>query len=98
MKEIIDYLTKFEKKRGWDRYNRARTKEEKIELLYKEIVALLGEFGEFANIVKGCKRDKKWEIKKLKEELVDMFIFLIKISKTLNIDLEKEFFEKNEIE
>lgn len=68
-----------------------------IEPLEHLIVCMLGEFGEFSNIVKKIKRgdyvlsEKKEE---LNEEFIDMFIYLIKISNQLNIDIENEYFKK----
>ena len=73
--------------------------EDNLEVLEHLIVCLVGEMGEFANILKKCKRgdfslpDKKEE---LDEELTDMFIYLIKISNQLKVDLEKHFLEKME--
>lgn len=74
--------------------------EKNIEVLEHLIVCTLGELGEFANIVKKIKRgdftlsDKKDE---LSEEITDVFIYLLKISNQMNIDLEKEYFKKMQI-
>lgn len=74
--------------------------EQNIEALEHLIVCTLGELGEFANIVKKIKRgdftlaDKKDE---LSEEITDVFIYLLKISNQMNIDLEKEYFKKMNI-
>lgn len=60
-------------------------------------VCLIGEFGEFCNILKKVVRgdftlkDAKPE---LAEELADSFIYLIKIANQFDIDLEKEFLAK----
>lgn len=68
-----------------------------IEPLEHLIVCMLGEFGEFSNIVKKIKRgdfnlsEKKDE---LSEEFIDIFIYLIKISNQLNINIEDEYFKK----
>lgn len=97
MKKMIEYLREFDKKRMWNHYDEAKTREEKLELLQKQIVSLLGEFGEFANLVKKYRRDGTWYPEKLKEEVTDMFIFLLKISQTLEMDLEEEFYKKMKI-
>lgn len=61
------------------------------------IVCMLGEFGEFSNIVKKIKRgdfnllEKKEE---LNEEFIDMFIYMIKIANQLNINIEDEYIKK----
>ncbi|KKI86516.1 hypothetical protein WZ76_09950 [Shouchella clausii] len=68
-----------------------------IEVLEHLIVCLVGEVGEFSNIVKKIGRgdfsltDKMGE---LSDELADIFIYLIKISNQCDIDLEKSFIEK----
>lgn len=60
-------------------------------------VCLSGEFGEFCNILKKISRgdfslnEAKPE---LAEELADTFIYLIKISNQLGIDIESEFLNK----
>lgn len=63
------------------------------------IVCLLGELGEFANILKKVTRgDFSLEDVKgdLDEELVDTFIYLIKISNQFNVNLEKGYLNKLE--
>jgi NTP pyrophosphatase (non-canonical NTP hydrolase) len=73
--------------------------ENNVEALEHLVVCLVGEVGEFANVLKKCKRgdyplsDKKRE---LDEELTDIFIYLIKISNQLKVDLEKNFLDKLE--
>lgn len=61
------------------------------------IVCLLGELGEFANILKKVSRGdfSLEEVKDdLDEELVDTFIYLIKISNQFNVNLEKGYLDK----
>lgn len=68
-----------------------------IEPLEHLIVCMLGEFGEFSNIVKKIKRgdfslsEKNDE---LREEYIDMFIYMIKIANQLNINIEDEYLLK----
>lgn len=68
-----------------------------IEPLEHLIVCMLGEFGEFSNIIKKVKRgdfsldDKEEE---MKEEFIDIFIYMIKIANQLNIDIEREYISK----
>ncbi|NCD07092.1 MAG: nucleotide pyrophosphohydrolase [Spirochaetia bacterium] len=70
---------------------------ENIEVLEHLIVCMLGEFGEFSNIVKKIKRgdfsllDKKDE---LDEEFIDIFIYMIKISNQLGINIEETYLKK----
>lgn len=97
MKEIIDRLERFDKPRGWDRYNRISSEQERVEALGIETLNMLGEFGEFANELKKARRDKNFRKDLLAEELTDVFIFLLKISKVLDIDLEEEFNKKMDV-
>lgn len=71
-----------------------------IESLEHLIVCLVGEIGEFSNIVKKISRgDFTFKDKKpsLDEELTDVFIYLIKIANQCNIDLEESYKKKLEI-
>jgi NTP pyrophosphatase (non-canonical NTP hydrolase) len=70
-----------------------------IEMLEFLLISLFGEIGETANLVKKCVRGdfKLSQIEpKLEEEIADIFIYLIKISNQLNIDLEKVYLAKME--
>lgn len=61
------------------------------------IVCMLGEFGEFSNLVKKVKRGdfSLDEIREqMNEEFIDIFIYLVKIANQLNIDIEKEYLTK----
>lgn len=63
------------------------------------VVCLLGELGEFSNILKKVTRgDFSLEDVKgdLDEELIDVFIYLIKISNQFNVDLEEGYLKKLE--
>lgn len=73
--------------------------ENNLDALEHLIVCLVGEIGEFSNIVKKIRRgDFQLQQKKdeLDEELIDMFIYLIKISNQMDIDLENGFLRKLE--
>ncbi|KVX71386.1 MazG nucleotide pyrophosphohydrolase domain-containing protein [Burkholderia stagnalis] len=71
--------------------------EENIGELEHLIVCILGELGEFSNIVKKVRRgdmslaDAKGA---LDEELVDVFIYLLKMAGQFNVDLESGFLDK----
>lgn len=68
-------------------------------------IALAGEVGEFANIVKKIHRKfenlepkiEKDLIEKLREEITDVFIYVLITSNLLKMDLEKEYFKKMKI-
>lgn len=70
---------------------------ENIEVLEFLLLSLVGEVGEAANLVKKIVRgDFSLEEKKseISEELTDIFIYLLKISYQLNINLEEEYSKK----
>lgn len=70
---------------------------ENIEVLEHLIVCLIGEIGEFSNIVKKISRgDFSYEQKsnELHEELTDTFIYLIKIINQCDIDMEYHYQKK----
>ena len=94
MKEITDNLVKFDREMSWNHYENLKTKEERMQRLYIEIVNCLGELGELANLVKKCNRDNKWCVEELQEEVADTFVFLLKIAKTVDMDLKEEVLKK----
>lgn len=79
---------------------------EKYNQITKDLVGLLGEVGEFANIVKkinikiekkeNYKLDTKQAENSLKEELADSLIYIIRIANILEIDLTTETLAKIE--
>jgi len=100
LKEIIEVQKDFDKRHfGEVKLNPER-------LLYLT-TCLAGENGEFANLVKKYYREEiqnyrvstdqgKDFLGLMKEELADIFIYVIILSYLLDIDLEKEFFNKIE--
>lgn len=79
--------------------------DQKINFLKDMTIALTGELGEFANIIKKVSRDRKnlgkepsgENIQKLKEELTDCFIYLIILSNILEMDIEKQYLKKTKL-
>lgn len=71
--------------------------DENLETLSFLLISITGELGEVANIIKKVLRgdfslsEKKAE---LSEEVADIFIYLLKISYQLNIDLEQSYLSK----
>lgn len=89
--ELVDVQKNFDEKHqgrfDWSQ----RISEDNIYLLEHLLVAYIGEIGEFANIVKKVSRgDLSLDEAKalMQDELADIFIYLIKISYQLDIDLE----------
>lgn len=100
----LEELTKLQK--GFDSEHKGNFRwssditDENLELLEFLMVSLTGEVGEMANIVKKIVRgDFSLESKKneLQGEIADIFIYLLKISYQLGIDLEKSYLQKLEI-
>jgi len=80
------------------------TPREKYLQLTKDLVGLFGEIGEFSNVVKkiNIKLDRPEEYSLdvldaealLREELVDSFIYIIRIGAILGVDLQDEILKK----
>jgi len=103
LKELQKFQMDFDNKYFSEYWNKRHDLDWKIDFLKDMTIALGGEFGEFANIIKKVNRDKKKDIEenlskemmnKLKEELTDCFIYLIILSNILEMDIEKEFLRK----
>lgn len=100
LKEIIDFQREFDKKHGWDW--ETDNEKERLDHMTYAVVALCGEVGEFSNLVKKAMREHistgnlmSDDIKeKLREEIVDVFIYVLKTAVGLDMNLEEEFFEK----
>lgn len=97
LQEIIELQKEFDGKHKGNFMWNTQITDSNIEMLEFLLVSLTGEVGETANIVKKIVRgDFKLEEKKndLQEELADVFIYLLKLSYQLDIDLEKAYIEK----
>lgn len=71
--------------------------EDNLEILEYLFLCLVGEFGEATNLVKKVLRGdfSLDEIRpELNEEIVDIFIYVLKLIYQLDIDIEKEFLSK----
>ncbi|MDD3102570.1 MAG: MazG nucleotide pyrophosphohydrolase domain-containing protein [Patescibacteria group bacterium] len=72
---------------------------ENIHILEYLIIGLIGEVGELANIIKKIRRgDLTYSEHKddIAEEIVDVFIYLLKMAYQNDIDIEQEFLRKLE--
>lgn len=97
LKELADYQESFDSRHeGYFKWNDKVT-DENLELLEFLLLSLTGEVGETANIVKKIVRGDfplSHKIDDLKEEICDIFIYILKLSYQLDIDLEKEYLSK----
>lgn len=105
LNELISIQNEFDKAHGWSLDSDKLT--ELINLLHRDLVGLLGELGEFANILKKITLvDEKSNLEEsqklfeelkgnLSEELIDTLIYLIRIASHLRVDVEKEYLKKS---
>lgn len=97
LNEIIDLQKKFDSKHkgrfDWDQ----KIDDSNIDILEYLLLCVVGELGEATNLIKKVIRGDYLldEIKsELSEEVADIFIYVIKLAYQLDIDLEKQFLEK----
>ena len=102
LKEITENQRKFDLEHGW--IWDVDDEKQLLERLKYVAIAINGEAGEFANILKKSMREDFPEgklpsaekMKEMKRELVDIFIYTIIASTAMKMDLEKEYLEKME--
>ena len=97
--ELVEYQKKFDSNHKGDFDWNKPIDENSIHILEFLIIALTGEVGKTANIIKKIIRgDFKLQEKKdeIAEEIIDIMIYIIKLSYQLNIDIEKEYLSKME--
>ncbi|WCB46971.1 hypothetical protein [Nitratidesulfovibrio vulgaris] len=99
-KELLDIQKDFDKSHGWA--SNTDSIDDFLSNLNDDLIGLMGEVGEFANIVKKIKLNYKslgldtrsQHNNGLKEEFTDSLIYLIRIATHLNIDIEQEYLKK----
>ena len=104
IQEIMEMQKEFDRKHGWN-LKSADTKE-LLETINKDLIGLFGEIGEFANLIKKLNIDLEITSEKdlteklmksngaLKEEIIDIFIYLIRISTHMNVNISDEYLRK----
>ena len=107
IKKIISLQNEFDKNHGWS--FDSKNYSELIYWLHKDLIGIFGELGEFSNLLKKVTllKDKpnSEESKKLfnelkdnfSEELIDSFIYLIRIANYLDIDIEQSYLKKLQV-
>lgn len=103
IQDLIKLQVEFDEAHGFNlSFNNSN---EKYLLISKEIVGLVGEVGEFANIVKkiNLSLDANEQISNLSilednlsEELIDTLVYLIRLSVLLNVDIPSEYLKKKD--
>ena len=95
LKEIFEVQRNFDRRMGWNRYEKCETPEEIFDFMKHYILVTVEELGEICRIRKEIERDKQvFDAKALKHELVDVFVYLIQACMAVNMDLEKEYLTK----
>src|SRR5450830_970470 len=103
IQELIKLQVEFDEAHGFNLS--FKNTHEKYLLISKEIVGLVGEIGEFANIVKkiNLSLDLNSDISNLtdleanlSEELIDTFIYLIRLSVLLKVDIPNKYLKKKQ--
>jgi len=98
LKEIMKLQAEFDAKHAGD-FNRTEPIATKNSYVEHILVCLIGEIGEFANIIKKIVRGELSHEdvhQHLTEELADSFIYLIKLCNELDIDLQSAFDQRLE--
>ncbi|MCI2915419.1 hypothetical protein [Staphylococcus hominis] len=98
--DLVMIQHSFDKDHGWLPQNDSVT--EKLDFINRDIIGLIGEIGEFSNLIKKLNLQNDSCLKtsfedfypELKEELIDTFIYLIRISSHLNMDISQEYLNK----
>lgn len=99
LSEIMESQAFFDKGHGGDLPFFVSIGKDNLDQLEHLIVCMLGELGEFANIVKKVRRgdfELEGVKQELNEELVDVFIYLIKIANQFDVDIETGYRNKLE--
>jgi NTP pyrophosphatase (non-canonical NTP hydrolase) len=104
MKAMFEFQKAFDAKRGWD-WSHPKNRKEQMHFLQHGTIALAGEVGEFANELKKVMRHyestgelpSKEIYQSLKEEIVDVFIYVVKLSIALGLNLNHGYYSKMKV-
>ena len=95
LKQIFEIQKTFDRKMGWNTYEKCETPEEILDFMKHYIMVTVEELGEICRIRKETERDKQvFDVRALKHELVDLFVYLMQACMAVNMDLEKEYLTK----
>lgn len=98
--ELIDFQRSFDSQHAGKYEWNAKIDESNIHILEHIILATVGEVGEAANILKKVIRgDLPFEKARqgITEEVIDIFIYVLKLIYQLDIDIEAEYNKKMKI-
>ena len=102
LKELQKIQYNFDKNHEWTL--ETKKTQELIDWLRDDTIGLIGEIGEFSNLVKKATllREKGDELQtflhenkeNLKEEIIDSFIYIVRIATHLGVDIEDQYLKK----
>jgi len=102
IRELLEIQRKFDREHGWG--TEKTNIEERLKVMEKDLIGLIGEVGEAANCLKkvrlyldaGRDAQKVYDVEAphLREELIDVFIYLIRLIDITETNLEKEYLAK----
>lgn len=103
IKRLTQIQKEFDAKHGWTL--ESNSSKAKLEMINKDLIGLFGEIGEFANLIKKLNiemeksentLDSKFSDAQngLSEELIDSFIYLLRIATHLDLDIESVYLNK----
>lgn len=105
IRDIITMQHDFDHKHGWT--FDIKDVDKLIHFLNRDVVGLLGEIGEIANVIKKMNLDYdsnkiNEELfadykSKLREEVVDAFVYLLRLTSSLELDIENAYLSKLEV-
>jgi NTP pyrophosphatase (non-canonical NTP hydrolase) len=97
LREIMALQAEFDAQHRGKRQWGQSVKDASSEVLEHSVVCLVGELGEFANLLKKVNRgDRAYEGARdeLADELTDVFIYLMQIANQMDLDLETSYLTK----
>ncbi len=95
LKQIFEIQRDFDRKLGWDAYEKCRTSEDALKFMEHFVLVMVEELGEISRVRKQYYRDKQsFTIEELRHELMDIFVYFMQACMALNVDLEKEYLKK----
>ena len=95
LRQIFELQKEFDRKLGWNTYEKCVTTEEKLQFMEHFILVTVEELGEISRVRKQYKRDNQaFAVQELRHELADLFVYLMQACMALNMDLERDYLNK----
>lgn len=95
LKQIFELQKEFDRKLGWNTYEKCRAPEETLKFMEHFVLVMVEELGEISRVWKQYYRDKQdFAVEQLRHELVDIFVYSMQACMALNMDLEKDYLDK----